>query len=75
MLEDLFGIKLKDVFSKELKLARVLGLIKKIEVGYKITTRGTYYYHLIEQAYTNSMIDKLWGILQSENIPEKISLN
>jgi len=75
LIEDLFGLKVNDVFSKELKLARVLGMLRKTEVGYKITTRGAYYYHLIEQAYTNSMIDKLWGILQSDNIPEIISLN
>jgi oxygen-independent coproporphyrinogen-3 oxidase len=70
----LFGMKLEKMFSMELKLAKVLGLLNKVEDNYELTERGTYFYHLLEQKFTNQYIDKSWRISKETPWPNEIRL-
>lgn len=70
----LFGKELHGVFRWELYGARVLGLIRKHKAGYRLTDRGTYLYHLLEQRYTNHYIDKAWRISAHSAWPDSITL-
>lgn len=70
----LFNDDLELIFKFELRLARLMGLIRKTEEGYELTDKGTYKYHLVEQVYTHQYIDKTWRIARQEPWPEKIKL-
>lgn len=70
----LFNNDLEDTFKFELRIGILLGLICKTEEGYKLTKKGTYRYHLVEQAYTHQYIDKTWRIARQEAWPDKIKL-
>lgn len=72
--KDLFNEDLDKFFKIELFLARVLGMIEKIDSGYKLTKRGTYIYHLLEQHYTHQYIDKTLKICSNEPWPKEIKL-
>jgi oxygen-independent coproporphyrinogen-3 oxidase len=56
------GEKLEKLFGMELLFCRIFGLLKMENDGYRITDRGAYLYHKIEQAYTTAYIDKSWNI-------------
>jgi oxygen-independent coproporphyrinogen-3 oxidase len=45
---------LNKIYSFELHLGEILGILKEDENNYFLTEKGTYYYHLIEQKYTNA---------------------
>ena len=51
-----------------------MGLLTKTKEGNKLTEKGTYKYHLVEQAYTHQYIDKTWRIARQEAWPNKIEL-
>ena len=51
-----------------------MNLLKEDEFGYKVTTKGSYYFHAVEQIYTLQYIDKTWSIAQNNPWPEKIKL-
>ncbi|MGM0366252.1 MAG: radical SAM protein [Actinomycetota bacterium] len=70
----LFGKKLDDMFGFEIYWAKKLRLIEKQNGGYKLTDKGTYLYHLVEQAYTRQYIDKTWRQAVSSSRPKKIIL-
>lgn len=70
----LFGVELDEMFGIELKIAKLLGLITKIDSNYKLTKRGSYIYHLLEQHYTHQYIDKTWNTCTKEPWPQKIKL-
>ncbi|MFL0269418.1 coproporphyrinogen-III oxidase family protein [Candidatus Clostridium radicumherbarum] len=70
----LFGFNLEKMFKIELRIAIVLGLLNKVKNGYQLTERGTYYYHLLEQKYTNRYIDKSWRIARENPWPKEIRL-
>lgn len=70
----LFNKDLEQIFSFELKLGRLMGLLRKTEDGYELTEKGTYKYHLVEQAYTHQYIDKTWSIARQEAWPSEIKL-
>lgn len=70
----LFKEELDEVFNMELKLASLLGLIKKTSYGYELTRTGAYIYHLLEQHYTHQYIDKTWRITKETSWPEEIKL-
>jgi len=46
-------------------------LIKK---GYKLTDKGAYLFHLIEQAYTCQYIDKTWRMALNNPWPKRVFL-
>lgn len=71
---NLFNSELESMFRFELAIGRLLGLIHKTKDGYELTKKGTYKYHLVEQAYTHHYIDKTWSVLRENPWPDKIDL-
>ena len=71
---ELFGKKLDNIFKVELFLAGKFGYIQRYNRGYKLTGKGAYIFHLIEQAYTRQYIDKTWRIASKNPWPERITL-
>lgn len=69
-----FGRELSSLYGFELGLARLIGLATKQDNTYHLTTKGAYYYHLIEQAYTTAYIDKMWNIARTTPFPKEIEL-
>lgn len=69
-----FGRSLDSMYGAEIKLCRMLGLLKREGEDYELTEKGAYYYHYIEQAYTTAYIDKMWNISRNEPFPVKIIL-
>ncbi|MEG2985917.1 MAG: radical SAM protein, partial [Peptostreptococcaceae bacterium] len=61
-------------YRAELMLAKKMNLLKEDEFGYKVTTKGSYYFHAVEQIYTLQYIDKTWSIAQNNPWPDKINL-
>lgn len=70
----LFNKDLEQLFKFELRLGRLLGLMRKTDYGYSLTEKGAYKYHLIEQSYTHQYIDKTWKIARQQPWPKKINL-
>lgn len=70
--EKFFGIPLKKMYGKELKLAKALKFVTYKDGVYEMTLKGAFYYHYYENYYTLSYIDKMWGIMRKEAFPEKI---
>jgi len=71
---EMLGENLEKLFGTELLFCRIFGLLKKENTGYRITNKGAYLYHKIEQAYTTAYIDKSWNISRLQPFPEKIIL-
>jgi len=71
---EMLGEKLEKLYGVELLFCRMFGLLKKENNGYRITDKGAYLYHKIEQAYTTAYIDKSWNISRLQPFPEKIIL-
>jgi len=71
---ELFNETLEKAFGIELNLGKFLGLVKKVPEGYKLTKRGAYIYHLLEQKYTHQYIDKTWRLAGKAATPEEIKL-
>lgn len=72
--EQFFGISLNKLFGFEFWLCERLGFVKKENEIYYLTEKGAYYFHLIEQKYTNAYIDKMWNISRQIAFPEEIVL-
>jgi oxygen-independent coproporphyrinogen-3 oxidase len=49
-----------------------LGIIENDGDGYKLTDKGAYFFHLVEQKYINQRIDKTWKMARETPWPEKI---
>jgi len=69
----------KDLYSYskflwEIKVGKLLGIIENNGDGYKLTDKGAYLFHLVEQKYTNRYIDKTWRMARKTPWPEKIVL-
>jgi menaquinone C8-methyltransferase len=71
---ELFGSGLNDVFKYELYFGEKFGYIEKYDNGYKLTGKGAYSFHLIEQAYTRQYIDKTWRCSLNNPWPKRIAL-
>jgi oxygen-independent coproporphyrinogen-3 oxidase len=71
---ELFGKKLNDIFRFELYWAKKFKYIEKYNSGYKLTDKGAYLFHLIEQAYTRQYIDKTWRTALNNPWPKRIIL-
>jgi oxygen-independent coproporphyrinogen-3 oxidase len=72
--KNIFGTDLNKLFSFVLTLGKTFRLLEEDEDNYTLTEKGSYYYHLIEQKYTNAYIDKMWNISGKIDFPEKIVL-
>jgi len=71
---EITGEKLEKLFGMEILFCRAFGLLRKENDIYRLTERGAYLYHKIEQAYTTAYIDKSWNISRLQAFPEKIIL-
>jgi len=71
---EIIGEKPEKLYGRELLLCRTFGLLKKENNKYRLTDRGAYLYHKMEQAYTTAYIDKSWNISRLQAFPEKIIL-
>jgi coproporphyrinogen III oxidase-like Fe-S oxidoreductase len=72
--KNFFDISIKHKYWFELFVCSILKFIEKDEQGYRLTNRGAYYYHYIEQAYTTAYIDKMWNVSRIQSFPERIIL-
>jgi oxygen-independent coproporphyrinogen-3 oxidase len=70
----LFNKDLDSNFWWEIKVGKLLGIIENDGDGYKLTGKGAYLFHLVEQKYTNQYIDKTWKMARKTPWPEKIVL-
>jgi oxygen-independent coproporphyrinogen-3 oxidase len=75
VFHELFKVKLKAVFGFWLNFFSLIGLIKKDTASvYRLTDRGAYYYHLIEQELTHAYIDTTWKNCARKSWPESFSI-
>lgn len=74
LYKKMFGSDLSKDYRFELSLAKAMNLLKEDEFGYKVTTKGSYYFHVVEQIYTLQYIDKTWSIAKNNPWPDKITL-
>jgi oxygen-independent coproporphyrinogen-3 oxidase len=72
--KNIFDIELDKLFSFEWFVGKILGLLKEDQNKYYLTEKGSYYYHLIEQKYTNAYIDKMWNVSGKVDFPREIIL-
>jgi oxygen-independent coproporphyrinogen-3 oxidase len=71
-----FNQKFAKSFSLEMKLARLLGIAELTDKDtYHLTSRGIFLFHIVEQAFTHSYLDKVWQKCMSEAWPERILLS
>jgi coproporphyrinogen III oxidase-like Fe-S oxidoreductase len=70
----LFGSELDSDFGFSLRAAEILGLVVRRSGGRVLTKKGSYRFHLVEQAYTHQYIDKTWHMSIGTPWPEKIVL-
>jgi coproporphyrinogen III oxidase-like Fe-S oxidoreductase len=70
----LFGMRLEDIFGFELYLGQKLNYFKKYKNGYRLTDKGAYIFHLVEQSYTHQYIDRTWKAAMGNPWPGKIVL-
>ena len=70
----LFNKDLDFEFSWEIRVGKLLGIIENNVDGYRLTNKGAYLFHLVEQKYTNQYIDKTWRMARKTPWPEKIVL-
>lgn len=70
----LFSRRLEDFFRFELYLGQKLRYFKKYKNSYRLTDKGAYIFHLVEQSYTRQYIDKTWKAAMGNPWPKKIVL-
>lgn len=51
-----------------------LGMLAKVNRGYKVTKPGAYWIHRLQNEYSLSYIDHLWGTCQREPWPSEVRL-
>ncbi len=71
---ELFGKELNDLFRVELTMGTGLNYFRKCGSDYRLTEKGAYLFHLVEQAYTHQYIDKTWATALKNPWPKKIVL-
>ena len=69
-----FGKSLTSRYGLEVILCQIFGFVKKQDGIYKMTTKGTYYYHYFEGFYTLAYIDKMWNLMRNEAFPKGFGL-
>lgn len=68
------GKSLFKMFGVETWICQKLGLLEKQKDYFRLSDKGTYYYHYIEQAYTLAYIDKMWNVSRTIAFPNAIVL-
>ncbi|MDF2939289.1 MAG: hypothetical protein K0Q90_4662 [Paenibacillaceae bacterium] len=67
-----FGASLERYYGLELALARMLGLVRKQDGCYILTSKGMYYFHYYEYDYTLSYIDQMWNRMGVQAFPGEL---
>ncbi len=67
-----FHTSLLAKYGIEFFMATALGLAKKKNGIYEMTSKGAYFYHYYEQFYTLAYIDKMWNVMAKEPFPKMI---
>lgn len=65
---------LDGVFGNLLNLFRLFGMVEKRQSGYAITNAGAYWIHRLQNEYSLSYINRLWGTCRKEPWPEEVRL-
>ena len=66
--------KLNEVFGNLLNFFRLCGMVEKHKSGYEITNAGAYWIHRLQNEYSLSYINRLWGTCRKSPWPEKVIL-
>jgi coproporphyrinogen III oxidase-like Fe-S oxidoreductase len=75
LFADIFGSDPEADLSVEFRAARWLGILVADSRGYRLTKRGAYLFHLVEQSYTDQYIDRIWRLGASAIAPDKIVIH
>ena len=67
-----FGKKVEKYYGFEFAMGRMQVLIKKEKGGYRMITRGSFYYHFFENYYTLSYIDQMWSLMKDSPFPKEL---
>lgn len=67
--------ELLDFFKRELLLPRLLGWWRREGSSGLVTEKGAYLFHLMEQHYTHSYLDKTWRLAREESSIEEFILD
>ncbi len=70
--QEFFGCPLEKCYGLELRLARLLGWVRKEDNTYRMTTKGSYYYHYFEHYYTLLYIDQMWNLMRKTPFPREL---
>lgn len=70
--ETFFNKTLNSQYGVEMKLAKWLKLVTKDGDTYRLTTKGSYYFHYYEHFYTLSYIDQMWSLMQKQAFPAQL---
>jgi len=73
--EKLFKKDLYVIFRKELNLGIFLGILIKEGNDFHLTQKGSSLFHLVEQEYTHSYLDKMWRSCMFDPWPKRLTLN
>jgi coproporphyrinogen III oxidase-like Fe-S oxidoreductase len=74
--QNLFGehVSLDAQFGHLIKPFHVAGMMKKVHGGYQVTKPGAYWIHRLQNEYSLSYINHLWGTCRKEPWPKKVKL-
>lgn len=65
---------LKRVFGPLMFPVRLLGMMRVEGEGYRVTRSGAYWIHRLQNEYSLSYINRLWGTCRKEAWPEEVRL-
>ena len=65
---------LRRVFGPLLFPVRLLGMMQKERGGYRVTRSGAYWIHRLQNEYSLSYINRLWGTCRKDAWPAEVRL-
>ena len=71
----LFSRDLYKTFYYIINSCRLAGLLKRKGDNFVLTDRGIYLFHLIEQEYTHTYLNKTWATCMQEAWPDELILS
>jgi oxygen-independent coproporphyrinogen-3 oxidase len=72
--KDRFGKELDKVYGKFLKPLPLIGFSKDVGNKIKLTGRGAYWLHALEDIFSIDYVGKLWGTSKQNPWPKKVTL-
>lgn len=73
---DLFGndVSLESVFSNVIKTFELAGMMERKNGGYRVTQKGAYWIHRLQNEYSLNYINRLWGSCRHKPWPHEVTL-